>query len=194
MQSLKFPSAVICLALPLIFISANAFSQADTISFNGHYYSRISAASVIDMKSFDAENLFKKESTARMNEASVHIKAVRHFRKHYKALPEGIWSGGKNGYTLRFLQGPVLTTLRYTRSGQLIHSLKRYNESSMPTPLRSMVKPVYYDYSIVSVQELAKDLQALPVYYVHVQQGLKYKIVRVYRNEMEEVHSMTLQK
>jgi hypothetical protein len=146
------------------------------------------------MKSFDAENVFRKESTARINEASVHMRAVRHFRKNYKHVPGEIWSGGANGYTVRFLEGPVLTTLRYTRYGQLIHSMKRYSESSLPKAVRGIVKPVYYDYSIVAVHELLQNLQTLPAYYVHLRDGLKYKIVKVYWNEMEEVHSMTLQK
>jgi hypothetical protein len=194
MQSLKSPAAIFYFILISVFSSVIAFAQADTVSFNGHWYSRIRSAPVIDMRPFDAENVFSKETTARVNEASVHIKAVRHFRKQYKEVAAEVWSGGTHGYTVRFLEGQVLTTLRYTRSGQLIHSMKRYNESAMPKGVRGLVKPVYYDYSIVVVYEMMGNLNTLPSYYVHLREGLKYKIVKVNSNEMEEIQSITLQK
>ena len=194
MQSLKSPAAVFYFVSIFVFSSVNAFAQADTVSLNGHWYSRIRSAPVLDMRPFDAENVFSTESTARINEASVHIKAARHFRKHYKDVATEVWSGGVHGYTVRFLEGQVLTTLRYTRFGQLIHSMKRYNESLMPKEVRRIVKPVYYDYSIVVVYEMMGDLSTLPTYYVHLKDGLKYKIVKVYWNEMEEIQSITLQK
>ena len=194
MQSLKSPSAFFCFVLLFMFSFGSAFAQADTVSFNGHWYSRIRSAPLMDLTRFDAENVFNSEATSRINEASVHIKAVRHFKKNYKDVPSEVWSGGSYGYTVRFLEGPALTTLRYTRFGQLIHSMKRYSESSMPKEVRRIVKPVYYDYSIVIVYEMKEKLDTLPIYYIHLRDGLKYKIVKVYQNEMEEIQNLTLQK
>ena len=194
MQSFKSPAAVFYFVLIFVFSSVNVFAQADTVSLNGHWYSRIRSVPVMEMRAFDMENVFMTESTARINEASVHIRAVRHFKKQYKNVAAGVWSGGAHGYTVRFLEGQILTTIRYTRFGQLIHSMKRYNESSMPKEVRRIVKPVYYDYSIVVVYEMMRNMNTLPTYYVHLRDGLKYKIVKVFWNEMEEIQSITLQK
>ena len=71
--------------------------------------------------------------------------------------------------------------------------MKRYLEPQLPKEIRSRVKSIYYDYTILLISEMQWELTQEPVYFVHMQSGYSYKIVAV-ASEITEVQSFKLQK
>jgi hypothetical protein len=191
MQKIKCFSITLSVFIFFLVVTNNAHAQPDTIRMNGQVYARLMTA-IPDLGASDPYAPVLPEK--RLSESNIHIRAVRDFKKKYSNAVDETWLAASRGFTVRFVEDAVLTTVRYKSNGDWIHTVKRYHEPKLAKDIRATVKPVYYDYSILVIYELVDPYTKEPEYYLHMKQHQLYKVVKVANGEMEEVQSFLLQK
>lgn len=92
------------------------------------------------------------------------------------------------GYSRATFGAKVVTRDFYNKKGNRLFTIAYYDEKGLPAAVRSLVKSVYYDYTIVTVEEVR--LPERKVYLVDLQDDTSIKTVRVADDEMEEVRSL----
>ena len=192
MQKIKSFSITLIVFVLLLAAATAANAQIDTIRLNGH----LSARLVLAVPGYNIRDLNEPvvDAEAALNESSINIRAVRDFKKRYKSAVDEIWLPATKGFVARFGDNGVQTTVRYSNAGNWIHTIKRYHEANLAPGIRAVIKPVYYDYSIVVIYELIDYSLKEPVYYVHLKEKLRYKIVQITGDGMDEIQSFWLQK
>lgn len=71
----------------------------------------------------------------------------------------------------------------YDNKGRIRFTVDYYTEKELPREVKAIVKPVYYDYAILSVQEVK--LQGKSIYLIDMQDTDRLKTIRVADGEME---------
>jgi hypothetical protein len=177
-----------------VFTSHLAYSQADTLFFKGNVYTRVEPpANTYEHISAEVPEV-SDALDFKVKETHVDIRAVRDFRKYYPKISDPVWISSPKGYLAKFYEDNILNSVTYSPSGKWLNSIKRYDEASLPKDIRKRIKPVYYDYLIVIVYEIRWDKQQDPVFYIHLQDEVNYKIVEVSSDDMREVQSFKMQK
>jgi hypothetical protein len=116
----------------------------------------------------------------------INNKALNRFAKAYKNVTGASWEIVADGFVATFTSDGVRNTIYYNKNGTWAGSLKGYEESKMPTNIRKLIKPTYYDYAITYVQEAETILSnGLPTYIIHLQNNETIKLLRVYDGEVE---------
>lgn len=120
-----------------------------------------------------------------MKETEVDIRVVRNFRKSFPAAADVRWKQAGNFYFAAFADGAIKHKVVYTNSGALDYSLKVYGEKQLPEEVRRSVRSVYYDYAIVSAQELR--LKNQTIYLVQLSAAGRWKTIRICEGNLEEI-------
>jgi hypothetical protein len=76
----------------------------------------------------------------------------------------------------------------FDRKGKHLCTIAYYDERGLSAEVRSIVKPVYYDYTIKTVEEVR--LPDRSIYYIEMQDATTLKTVRVANGEMEVINSL----
>jgi hypothetical protein len=118
------------------------------------------------------------------------IRAVRNFTRIYKDASEVKWESlNDGGYICRFIQNGVMKRAFYDERGGWLTTIAGYTAEHLPVDVRKQVHSVYYDYSILYVNEI--NMPGKPVsYVVQVQDKRAIRIVRVLDGEMEEIQEI----
>ncbi|HVU58255.1 MAG TPA: hypothetical protein VHD83_24510 [Puia sp.] len=119
-------------------------------------------------------------------EETVDIRAIRNFTRIYKDASNAEWQSLKDGgYVCRFMQNGVIKRAIYDEKGGWLTTIAGYTADHLPGDVWRQVHSVYYDYSILYVNEI--NVSGEPVaYIVQVQDKKTIRIVRVVDGEMEE--------
>jgi len=122
--------------------------------------------------------------------SSPDIRAVRNFTRIYKDASDAKWEPLKDGgYICRFQQNGVKKRAFYDERGGWLTTIADYTAEHLPNDVRRQVHSVYYDYSILYVNEI--NMPGKPVsYVVQVQGKQSIRIVRVVDGEMEEIQEI----
>lgn len=130
--------------------------------------------------------------------ASAHVpgdktadaRAIRNFSRVYKDASDVRWESLKDGgYVCRFAQDGVMKRAFYDNWGGWLTTISGYTAEHLPNDVRRQVRSVYYDYSILYVNEI--NMPDKPVsYVVQVQDKRSIRIVRVVDGEMEEIEEI----
>src|SRR5436190_6151099 len=99
--------------------------------------------------------------------SGIHHRAVEDFHKSFKGITNEQWSKLNDGYIARFTEDSMQIRVNYNRKGNWQYTIRYYGEKKLPLEVRSMVKSVYYDYTISRVAEIHMDDQ--PVYILYIQ-------------------------
>src|SRR5438445_1198019 len=110
---------------------------------------------------------------------SPDIRAIRNFTRIYKDASDAKWEPLKDGgYICRFQQNGVKKRAFYDERGGWLTTIAGYTAEHLPVDVRRQVHSVYYDYSILYVNEI--NVPGKPdSYVVQVQDKRAIKIVRV---------------
>lgn len=81
-----------------------------------------------------------------------------------------------------------MTRAFYDKKGKLRFTIDYYGEKQLPAEVRSIVKPVYYDYAILLIQEVK--MNGKSIYVIDLQDSTTIKTVRVADGEMELVRTL----
>jgi len=76
----------------------------------------------------------------------------------------------------------------YDKKGKVRFTIDYYGESQLPREVRAIVKPEYYDYTILTVQEVKTAGKS--VYLIDMEDSTTIKTVRVADGEMELVRTL----
>ena len=131
----------------------------------------------------------KKEFIIDSKEAviSPESKAYKNFRRSHPSVTNETWRSN-NGYSfVSFAQGDVKNKIAYTPDGRVDYSLKMYKESNLPERIRTVVKSIYYDYTISDAQELKVNSQT--IFLVKVNNANAWKTIRLSNGDVEEIES-----
>jgi hypothetical protein len=115
--------------------------------------------------------------------SDISAKAIRHFNEAFAGVTGVRWSIVISGYMAQFSIDGVVTRDFYDTKGNWRHTIKYYDGKKLATGIRSLVRSVYYDYAILSVQEIK--LSDKIVYLVNIEGDKKGKTIRVCDDEME---------
>jgi hypothetical protein len=130
-------------------------------------------------------------SSARMpNDNSPDIKAVRNFSRSYKDASDVKWESLRDGgYVCRFVQNGVTKRAIYNGGGAWLTTIAGYTADHLPEDVWRQVHSVYYDYSILFVNEI--NVPERPVaYIVQVQDKRSIRIVRIGDGEIDEIQEI----
>lgn len=116
-----------------------------------------------------------------MNEGGV--KALRHFHAAFGGVSGVQWSAVVGGYMAQFANEGVVTRVFYDAGGNWRHTIRYYDGKKLSAGVRSLVRSVYYDYAILSVEEVK--LVDKTVYLVNIEGDKKGMTIRVCEDEME---------
>jgi hypothetical protein len=118
----------------------------------------------------------------------VTFKALKHFRKNYKANDEK-WGQGTDCFTASYSSNGIGTTIHYNKKGNWVGSVIVYKEDKLPKDIRKLVKQVYYDYKIVLVYEIETTTTKLSeigiTYIVTIEDDKNIKLIRVQDDNMD---------
>jgi len=89
---------------------------------------------------------------------------IRNFMKTYKDVSDEKWFEVKDRFVAMFNLNDVDYQVAYDKKGNLLCTIRTYDEAKMSRDLRHIVKSTYYDYAINRVQEIEKPLK--PVIYI----------------------------
>ena len=103
---------------------------------------------------------------------------IRSFLKIYKDVSGEKWIEVKEGFVAMFNYNGMDYQVAYTKKGNLLRTIRSYNEDKMPADLRHLVKSTYYDYAITRVHEIEIPLN--PITYVVQLLGKKNSLTYVF--------------
>jgi hypothetical protein len=103
----------------------------------------------------------EKLSEAKATE--VNIKAMRDFSRAFKNAPETKWFKTDKGYFASFDENGKNTKVVYDSRGQRSYSIISYPESKLNRQVRSRVKSVYFDATIIGVHQFEFDNKTIHV-------------------------------
>ena len=109
---------------------------------------------------------------------------IRNFLKTYKDVSDEKWIEVKEGFVAMFNLNDMDYQVAYTKKGDLIRTIRSYNEDKMAPDVRHVVKSTYYDFEINRVHEIETPHD--PITYVVQLVGKKELInLQIYDGEME---------
>jgi len=109
---------------------------------------------------------------------------IRSFLKTYKDVSDEKWIEVKEGFVALFNLNDIDYQVAYTKKGNLVRTIRSYNEDKMAQDLRHIVKSTYYDFEINRVHEIETPRD--PITYVVQLVGKKELInLEIYDGEME---------
>ena len=105
----------------------------------------------------------------------VNPPVIRNFLKTYKDVSGEKWIEVKEGFIAMFNYNDMDYQVAYTKKGNLLRTIRSYNEDKMQPDLRQIVKSTYYDYEITRVHEIEIPL-SLVTYVVQLEEKKKLLI------------------
>lgn len=118
----------------------------------------------------------------------VNQKAMRDFKKTFKAVSNEKWYSIKDGFLAEFSLNTSKNRVVYDNKGNWKFTVSYYDEKSLPAEIRAIVRPVYYDYTIARVEEVHAEGKI--IYVVHVQNESSLKTLRVCEGEMDLIEDL----
>ena len=113
---------------------------------------------------------------------------IRNFLKTYKDVSDEKWIEVKEGFVAMFNLNDIDYQVAYTKKGNLIRTIRSYNEDKMAPDVRHIVKSTYYDFGINRVHEIETPHD--PITYVVQLVGKKEVInLQIYDGEIEVLQS-----
>jgi hypothetical protein len=108
---------------------------------------------------------------------AVNERAIKDFKSRFSGAMNEKWYSIPGGYLCYFQIKGFDDRAFYDRKGQWLSSLKLYDEYKLPKEIRSLVRGIYFDFSITLVEE-ARIPNSL-VYIIHMEDKNNAKILMV---------------
>jgi len=128
--------------------------------------------------------LNKTESEHATYAGRVDPPVIRNFLRTYKDVSDEKWIEVKEGFVAMFKYNDIDYQVAYTKKGNLVRTIRSYNEDKMSPELRHIVKSTYYDYEISRVHEVETPLNPI-TYFVQLVGKKELINLGVYDGETE---------
>ena len=103
------------------------------------------------------------EKASEVKVTRVNFRAMRDFSRSFKNAPDAKWFKTDKGYFASFSEKGVNTKVIYDSRGQRSYSIISYPESKLNRQVRSRVKSVYFDATIIGVHQFEFDNKTIHV-------------------------------
>lgn len=91
------------------------------------------------------------------NATDPNEKVLEAFKKTFPQVEDVAWTENPNSYEVKFKQNEILSKVTYDREGNIIKTLRYYQEQQLPILILSKVKNKFADKKIFGVTEEASD-------------------------------------
>jgi hypothetical protein len=167
-----FLSIVLCCVFIITGISMHAQTSVRKQAFNNVAIAEQEALAPVHNSMADFRN--------------IPIKAVRSFKSTWQHIDNEIWYKIPDGYRSRFSEDGVLFLVTYNKKGKWVHTMRQYDETKLERYIRAQVKSLYYDYSIMLIEEIEYSMKPL-TYIIHMEDKTSFKNIRICDREMEVI-------
>lgn len=116
---------------------------------------------------------------------NINTRAVRDFEQNFAASGNEKWYQMPYGFRATFNCEDIICRVDYDKKGNRLDVLRTYGEKKLSPVIRSIVKTVYYDYSIVLIEEIKRPRHEV-TYIIHLESEMDWINIRVQNREMEE--------
>ena len=116
----------------------------------------------------------------------IPVKAVKLLIDEFEYPRNVTWCKTDDGFVADFINDSVKTVVRFNSNGSCNYYWKKYGENKMPSGIRAILKNSFNDYTIVEITEIRLYLDTENIIYsILIKNADRFKIVRIYNNEME---------
>ena len=113
------------------------------------------------------------------------VKATSEFWKTFGDSKGEKWYKVPGGFLAEFSEKAVQVRAVYDKKGNWVYTIRQYTEKELPDEILGLVKSRYYRDTIGVIKELIQPQNT--VYLIHIENGARWKTVRVADGEMEVV-------
>jgi hypothetical protein len=118
---------------------------------------------------------------------TINFRTLKDFKKRFASVNNATWDITSDGYFAEFSADSIKTIAAYGKKGKWFYTIQRYNEKKLPADIRARVKSVYYDYSILNINEVHVPDYEDAIYILDLKFDQHFKTVRVSGEEMEVI-------
>jgi hypothetical protein len=162
------------LLITISLFSVTSFKSQAQVAMNGQN------------ESLAFENAVLAEPAGSITEAR-NLKAETNFMKVYRHATQIEWSTLKDkSWMCRFYIDNIFHRAFYSHKGQWLGTVSSYEGSKLDKNISDKIKSIYYDYSIVFVNQIDMAINKT-LYIVEIQNQKSIKKVRFDNDEMEVV-------
>ena len=129
-------------------------------------------------------NLLNPEISSKNN---IDFRALKDFKKRFALINNAAWDVSNQGSIAVFSANSIRTTVAYEKNGRWSYTIQRYHEKEMPIDIRARVKSIYYDYTILNIDEVHVPQQENTIYILNLQYNQHFKTVRVCGDDMDVI-------
>lgn len=115
--------------------------------------------------------------------ATVHPAILANFQMQYPNATEDSWAVNGHGYLVNFKTGSILYHAFLNKKGQVKSQIRYYHEKDLPARVLNIVKRSGGYFTIGLIREVTT--QAGTAYLVTIDEGARWKVIRVVGNEMD---------
>jgi hypothetical protein len=126
-------------------------------------------------------------SSSALELKNVNKKALKEFARAFNNPGTVQWYKDDYGFMAYFTINGIKNRSNYDKRGNWLYSIRNYGEKQLPTDIRGRVKRVYYDFTIMGVQEIL--IEDKTVYLIHMRDDTVYQTVRIAEDEMDVIAS-----
>jgi len=137
-------------------------------------------------KSQEQYPIFANSSSADSENYNLNGKAVRDFTRTFNNVSGESWSSSSNGYVVTFTLHEINYMIFYDQTGDKLYTIRNYHEAKLPQEIKHLVKRVYRDYDIKSVQEVANDFGTTSAYFIHLEGTAEWITARIANGHIDE--------
>ena len=176
----------------LLVITATVFFLAVLISYRATAQNSIKADYAKLASGGTDSKKFSAPLTTNENRSLISVRAMRDFKKSYKSSSQETWYKTDEGcFLVKFTLNGIKNRADYNKKGTWIATTRYYSEKELPKDIRAQVKSVYYDFAIITVQEITFPEHL--VYIVHVEGETKWMNIRICDGEMDVMEELLKQ-
>jgi hypothetical protein len=129
-----------------------------------------------------------KLSAVEAKATEVNVRAMRNFNRTYKNAPEAKWFKSDKGYFASFSADGKNTKIIYDGKGRRNYTIISYPEAKLDREVRTQVKSVYFDATIIGVHQFEFDDKTIHVIKM-LDQNSKPMTLKVYEGQLEDITS-----
>lgn len=115
-------------------------------------------------------------------EAAVHSKVLKAFRRTFKVSVPVRWSTDENFYLAYFEKDGIQHRITYRKNGQMIQTMKTYSVKHLDREVKARVEEAYDGYDITGATEVITGQET--VYFVNIESRRKLKELIVFNGDV----------
>jgi hypothetical protein len=119
-------------------------------------------------------------SSSSINDVSQTVQ--KKFEKQFPEVSGETWIKTHDGYVVRFNSDDINNWVFLDKKGNVVGTMRYYDENDLPSDIRDQVKTRFYDYKIISVQEVT--VANSTAYLVSIKANHEWKIIKVGEEEV----------